>query len=121
MFTFVNEILTVSTGGQPPQHFKIMKTNISYNEIENLGYKVKNVELRAKAGKHGIVSAVRDLRMTLLTGTKDTIVKWRNILTASEDGEIVMTVWFWLFGCYPTIVTECDKRGFIIDAWVNEI
>lgn len=98
-----------------------MNTITSYNEIEKLGYKVKNAELRAKANRYGIVSAVRDLRMTLLSGTKDTIVKWRDILTASEDGEIVMTVWHWLFGATPTIVTECDKRGFVIRAWVDEL
>ena len=98
-----------------------MNTNISYNEIVNLGYKVKNAELRKEASKYGIVSAVRNLRMILLGGTKNTIVKWKNILVGTEDGEIVMTVWHWLFGCYPTIVTECDKRGFIVDAWVNEI
>ena len=98
-----------------------MKTNISYNEIENLGYKVKNVELRAKIDKYGIVSAVRNLRMILLGGTKDTVIKWKNILVGTEDGKIVMTVWYWLFGCTPTIVTEHSKKGFIIDAWVNEI
>lgn len=97
-----------------------MNTNISYNEIENLGYKVKNVELRTKIDKYGIVSAVRDLRMTLLQGTKDTVIKWKKALAETEDGEIVMTVWNWLFGCYPSIVTEHDKRGFIIDAWVSE-
>ena len=98
-----------------------MNTNISYNEIVNLGYKVKNAELSKDASKFGIVSVVRNLRMILLGGTKDTIVKWKNILVGTEDGKIVMIVWNWLFGCCPTFVTECDKRGFIIDAWVNEI
>lgn len=97
-----------------------MNTNISYNEIVNLGYKVKNAELRKEASKYGIVSAVRNLRMILLGGTKDTIVKWKNILVGTEDGKIVIIVWDWLFGATPIITTEHDKRGFIIDAWVHE-
>lgn len=96
-----------------------MATN--YNTIANLRYEVSNKELQMLADKYGLIEAVRDLRMCLLTGSKDTIVKWKNILIGTEDGEIVMTVWHWLFGCCPTFVTECDKRGFIIDAWVNEI
>ena len=96
-----------------------MATN--YNTIANLRYEVSNKELQMLADKYGIIEAARDLRMCLLTGTNDTIVKWKRILSGTKDGEIVMKVWNWLFGCYPTIVTECDKRGFIIDAWVNEI
>lgn len=96
-----------------------MATN--YNTIANLRYEVSNKELQMSADRYGIIEAVRELRMCLLTGTKDTIVKWKKILTGTKDGEIVMKVWNWLFGCYPTIVTEHDQRGFVINAWVSEI
>lgn len=96
-----------------------MATN--YNTIANLRYEVSNKELQMLADKYGLIEAVRDLRMCLLTGTKDTIVKWKRILSGTKDGEIVMKVWSWLFGCCPTIVTEQDQYGFVIDAWVNEI
>ena len=58
--------------------------------------------------------------MTLTSGLLRDKIYWRQVLTDSEDGAIVMEVWEWLFGCRPTIVTQRNQNGNIIDAWVNE-
>ena len=45
-----------------------MKTMKTYSEIADLRYKVQNPILREQANRYGIITAVRDLRITLLSG-----------------------------------------------------
>ena len=98
-----------------------MKTKKTYSEIANLRYKVQNPILREQANRYGIITAVRDLRMTLLSGLMKDVLLWQSILTGTEDGAIVCDVWHWLFDKYPTFVTQTDRNtGAILDAWVAE-
>lgn len=96
---------------------KVMKT---YSEILNLGYKVSNPQLSRLVSRYGILEAVRELRMTLLSGMLTDIVYWQRVLSDSEDGAIVMEVWNWLFGTIPSIFTARNKYGIVVDAWVQE-
>ena len=110
----VNGMATVTANNQ--------ESKKTYSEIADLRYKVKNPELRDKANRYGIIEAVRDLRMTLVGGglIKD-VIYWQHVLTGSEDGAIVWEVWQWLFGCYPTFITQHDREtGALLNAWVAE-
>ena len=97
------------------------QTKKTYSEIADLRYKVQNPILREQANRYGIITAVRDLRMTLLSGLMKDVLLWQTILTGTEDGAIVCDVWHWLFGKYPTFVNQTDRNtGAILDAWVAE-
>lgn len=94
----------------------------SYSEIADLCYKVKSNALREMSNRYGIIEAVRDLRLILVGGglLKD-VIFWQQVLTDSDDGAIVAEVWHWLFGCYPTFITQRDSQsGALLNAWVTE-
>ena len=94
----------------------------TYNQISDLRYKVQNPILKEQANRYGIITAVRDLRMTLFSGLMKDVLFWKNILMGTEDGKIVREVWQWIFGTDPTFVTQYNRNtGAIINAWVAEI
>ncbi len=98
----------------------IATTIKSWLQIKEMGYDIKNHELREHVKMFGLIDTICHLRLIFSSGTMREKKNWHNIV--KEDGDIIMKAWDLWYGVVPTLQYYYDqKSGNLIDIRLKEM